>query len=483
MTLTESLQEPQVIDARQIDDIAGWIGSQCDGDRVLVVGTSSIDLPMALARKQSNVTWVEDDLALLELARAEHGRLPQSLRKRIALLHAPLDAGELGQTKFDLVVGNVATMLRRYGNVAAALWTALSPGGVVLVLDDIASDRAGCDGNGGYVEWLLQHLHVCFHAFSATEVAGRFTLLGKRRDEQREVAFADFLAAECDAVELRDWELRVVRGRAGHYAERLASVLESTRSETRRLQEQLQGAVAARQTYDLELRYLLQVKDELLTQQNKLRRELETTRHQCATEKRGLVTQRREAERELTQLRESLGMGGSAVDLRKGQVIAASVEGEAREHVVLRHSENEALFHLADSGPSKGDFAELQVPIEVPDADYVKISFWVQSPYVSDKHFGFMAYQILVDATLLLEEDCARWKRNTYVQIFTKNVPGQLQLRVRSVAISDCKSWNFGLAGRIRVADVQCMPVETVPERAVVSTSPWANVRLDVLDS
>lgn len=142
-----------------------------------------------------------------------------------------------------------------------------------------------------------------------------------------------------------------------------------------------------------------------------------------------------------------------------------SVFGKAvDEEIIIQHER---------SDPKKGDYVAARLTLNhEPDQGY-GLHFNITSLYHNHQCRGYMAYQILLDGEILLEEDIALWRQPNSIQINWVPDKEKSILEARIVALRDCEPWQWNRASRTIWRDVSLAPIEHSGDMEIKFTSPY----------
>jgi polysaccharide pyruvyl transferase CsaB len=163
------------------------------------------------------------------------------------------------------------------------------------------------------------------------------------------------------------------------------------------------------------------------------------------------------------------------VNLRKAVVRSGSLlDPQAEVPIVFRRESARAWFHLEQSDPRRGDFAALSLPIQHEVGEGHTALLYIRSPYMRPRNAGNLAYQVLLNGNIVLEEDIADWDETNAVRILWQADRAESDLQVRVVAKRDTKPWTWGKAGRILISGVTERKCEYAGPVKVYATSPFS---------
>lgn len=169
-------------------------------------------------------------------------------------------------------------------------------------------------------------------------------------------------------------------------------------------------------------------------------------------------------------------------DLSDGTVVSGSLADPARRvPVVSSLSNNLVMFHLHASDPRKGDFAAYRLGLQHPPGQPATVHLRIHSPYHRPKNRGRLAYQLLLDGQVLLEEDVALWPYPNDVRILWTPLRPSTELAVRVVALRDCEPWSWGRAGRIFLRDLLFTDCPADARPGIYVTSPFSRTYADAV--
>ncbi|WP_336923648.1 polysaccharide pyruvyl transferase family protein [Aquipuribacter sp. SD81] len=123
----------------------------------------------------------------------------------------------------------------------------------------------------------------------------------------------------------------------------------------------------------------------------------------------------------------------------------------------LREVRGSVRVHLTDGAPRRGDHAGVE--FDVAGGAPVRAEVVLQSRFAERRaRRGRMAVQVLVDGTVVWQEDVAGWdERCTVWCAWTPPADGS-RLEVRSTALRDCEDWGWGRAGAVLVHSLRVPP-------------------------
>ncbi len=449
---------------------------------VLVIGAGATSAAIRMARNGDEVTLLVATQTAAEAGRQQLDEFPHAVRSRLTLRHDELAAlpasGQFSQ--IIEVLDDAGGWCMPDPRIRHAR---LEAGGRYRIVIPLAPEGLGGDPmDAGRESWSL--LAGYFDQIAIDTVAGAVVIASQRRHEPIENGEAAEPPAQVDDL-LTIFAAALHRGLSMMLRQRLTS----NERDAQRLRAQLEGAVAARNTYDVQLRHAIGDRSAVEKRLEDLKRQAEVWQRQVQSLTEELASIRKDKDQQIQELRQqsrrleergkTLGLAAPRVDLLKhGEVRAGAARGKLPRIVVLEHSADEVAFHLEASDPRAGDFAELTVPLTLPPRKAARwvTSLWVHSPYSSDKVSGNIAWQVLVDGKPVLEEDCSSWPHKSLIRVFLAGRDTPYRLTVRTLAVVNCKPWSFGRAGRLHVSDIRHEPIEGGPTSAVTSTSPYAVV-------
>ena len=165
------------------------------------------------------------------------------------------------------------------------------------------------------------------------------------------------------------------------------------------------------------------------------------------------------------------------VDLRRGEVVSGVVSKPgAKVAVKIDSHADHVTFLMTRSDPRRDEYAEYRYLMRLDKTTGHTLLLHVRSPYKNPSNAGRLAYQVLLDDEVLLEEDIASSDETNSVRV-TWNPTGETAwLRVRVVARRHCEPWNWGRAARMIITQLAHRPIVHEGALRVVCTSPFARV-------
>ncbi|MGC0274674.1 polysaccharide pyruvyl transferase family protein [Pseudactinotalea sp. Z1739] len=136
-----------------------------------------------------------------------------------------------------------------------------------------------------------------------------------------------------------------------------------------------------------------------------------------------------------------------------------------------------STFHLDVRAPKKGDTAEWGLPVRIIDSNAVRVELWIKPKYAEKHKFkGRLLYQVLVDETLLFEQDVTAWQPRNSVWIGKRS--SEMTVKVRILALRDCEDWNWGKATAITIEAARVLPWDPPSDQDLVwgASSPGVQV-------
>lgn len=134
-----------------------------------------------------------------------------------------------------------------------------------------------------------------------------------------------------------------------------------------------------------------------------------------------------------------------------------------------------AKFFINKNAPSKGDFLEASIPINAPVTSYMHCILHIRTPYENKKNTGRLKYQVLLNESVILEEDIALWKESNLINLHFKALMSKTKLTIRILAIKDCEEWNWGRAGTVIIESIIIRKSDNKSE-TVTATSPHSKI-------
>lgn len=148
------------------------------------------------------------------------------------------------------------------------------------------------------------------------------------------------------------------------------------------------------------------------------------------------------------------------------------VDPNAKVGITYNAIAEEMILQHDASAPKKGDFASASVTLENEANKAYGLYMQIMSMYKNPECQGYMAYQVMLEGELLLEEDIALWRLPNSVQINWIPEKENSILEIRVVALQDCKPWQWGRASRMIIRDVTLGEVEYKGPMKSTFTSP-----------
>ncbi|WML58602.1 hypothetical protein [Neobacillus sp. PS2-9] len=136
-----------------------------------------------------------------------------------------------------------------------------------------------------------------------------------------------------------------------------------------------------------------------------------------------------------------------------------------------------AKFHIDLSAPLEGDFIEARLPVVTKFEKGQYCSIQLRSPYQNPSNAGRLKYQILLDEKVLMEEDISLWKESN--QILIKWIPenAMSHISIRTIAIKNCESWNWGKASTLLIERISVGKLDTTNKVEVTASSPFSIIK------
>lgn len=166
------------------------------------------------------------------------------------------------------------------------------------------------------------------------------------------------------------------------------------------------------------------------------------------------------------------------IDLTLGTIRGGNLSNPHAEVAFQsKHAPEGIWFNMASSAPLFEDFVEYLFPIEHTDCKGHTVLLRLRSRYFRPRNKGRLAYQLLINERLVLEEDVAFWGETNSVRVtWRRPVESTSFFRIRVVAKQNCENWNWGSAGRLALTHFAHQPYEYEGSYKVQATSPYSQI-------
>ena len=165
------------------------------------------------------------------------------------------------------------------------------------------------------------------------------------------------------------------------------------------------------------------------------------------------------------------------IPLSKATYRGGNVHNQEKEvEIKYRNYVTRSKFNMTNSAPTKGDFAEIVLPIIASKLIDKSLLIQVRSVYENPKNKGRLVYQLLVNNRVILEEDIAMWRETNQICLDINALPQEVQdIKIRVVALKDCEDWGWGEAGAIVIERISIR--NRVMNTKIISTSsPFSTI-------
>ena len=147
--------------------------------------------------------------------------------------------------------------------------------------------------------------------------------------------------------------------------------------------------------------------------------------------------------------------------------------------VEIRHKNyvTRSRFNMSASAPEKGDFAEVILPVDPSKLVNRLLILQVRSVYENPKNKGRLAYQILVNDKVILQEDVAMWRETNQICLDTNAFSEKInEIKIRVIALRNCEDWGWGEAGSVVIERVSIRNRVENRNEKVTASSPYSQL-------
>ncbi len=169
------------------------------------------------------------------------------------------------------------------------------------------------------------------------------------------------------------------------------------------------------------------------------------------------------------------GREGSVLDLSDARLVLGDPDADPSIASVELTADRATLAY-AIGAPQPDQTIGLRFPLTVPAGEPCAISCTVESPYVRRRNTKWIAYQVAVDGTPVLEEDLALWERPNVISIELVPDSSSIDLTIRLVPLRPCKDWSWQRPSRLLIESVRVVPVAEGGDLRVGASSPHAQL-------
>ncbi|WP_137824765.1 polysaccharide pyruvyl transferase family protein [Brevibacterium sp. 2SA] len=171
--------------------------------------------------------------------------------------------------------------------------------------------------------------------------------------------------------------------------------------------------------------------------------------------------------------------------LTKAEVSGRNSLDSSREVPVShRVGHTGSTFFMDVRAPVAGDSAEWRYSVPFGDNPGLRIELWIKQKYAEKRRFaGRIAYEVLVNGTLLFAQDVTDWQPRNSVWIAARrptvdagaNEP-TVEITIRLKAMRNCEDWNWGKATALTIEAARALRWEPTGDLLWGASSPFANV-------
>ena len=165
----------------------------------------------------------------------------------------------------------------------------------------------------------------------------------------------------------------------------------------------------------------------------------------------------------------------TVVDLSEGRLVMQDPRSDPAIAAVELTADRATLAY-AIGAPQPDQAIGLSFPLAVTVGEPCVVSCVVTSPYVRRRNRKWIAYQVVIDGTPVVEEDVALWGRPNRIDIELVPDRPSIDLTVSLVPLRPCKEWSWQRPSRLVVESVRIAPLPEGGERRVGASSPHCTV-------
>ena len=165
----------------------------------------------------------------------------------------------------------------------------------------------------------------------------------------------------------------------------------------------------------------------------------------------------------------------SVVDLSEGRLV---LDDPAPDPAIaaVELTADQATLSYAIGAPQPGQSIGLGFRLGATPGEACAVSCVVTSPYARRRNTKWIAYQVVLDGTPVVEEDIALWGRPNRIEIELVPDRPSIDLTIRLVPLKPCKDWSWQRPSRIVVESVRVSALAEGGETRVGASSPHASV-------